>query len=200
MTTEYQWHFGKNIANFHYTILDLEDEYDVNLFKVYDDNSIASYNVYVATETPDLDKVNNDGDSNTCWTKVVNGELNKDVKEIAVNNVRARYIKLEIPADKVVAEMGKIVEFEVYASVPTTGNILLDNTKVSLYPNPIKRGEALSVSGEGELAIYTLNGILVYSKLFAGHEMLNTDIFQPGTYIVSLKADDGFHYAKLIVE
>lgn len=200
MTTEYQWHFGKNIANFHYTILDLEDEYDVNLFKVYDDNSIASYNVYVATETPDLDKVNNDGDSNTCWTKVVNGELNKDVKEIAVNNVRARYIKLEIPADKVVAEMGKIVEFEVYASVPTTGNILLDNMKVSLYPNPIKRGEALSVSGEGELAIYTLNGILVYSKLFAGHEMLNTDIFQLGTYIVSLKADDGFHYAKLIVE
>ncbi len=198
--TEYQWHFGKNIANRHAIILDLEDVYDVTSFKVYDDSSITGYNVYLSTEAPDLDKMNNDGDSNTCWMQVVNGEMNKEVKEKAISQTPARYVKMEIPKENVDAEMGKIMEFEVYAATaPTTGNKMLC-AEGTLYPNPVKQGESFLVKGSGELSIYTLNGVRVFNKEVSEVERVATERFVPGAYLVSLTSEEGQYQMKLIVE
>ena len=198
--TEYHWDFDRSAADKHYCILDLEDEYDVNAFKVYDANQIEGYNIYVATETPDLDKINNSADENSVWTLVSSGDLNKTNKSVTVDRVKARYVKIEIPSGNIDGESATVTEFEVYMDGTSTGLTGTEREVTLLYPNPVKRGESLNVAAQGRLKIYTIDGVNVCDVVVDGEASVSTQNFIPGIYLAVVSGSAGDKSFKLIVE
>ena len=198
--TEYHWDFDRSAADKHYCILDLEDEYDVNAFKVYDANQIEGYNIYVATETPDLNKINNSADENSVWTLVSSGDLNKTNKSVTVDRVKARYVKIEIPNGNIDGESATVTEFEVYMDGTSTGLTGTEREVTLLYPNPVKRGEPLNVAAQGRLKIYTIDGVNVCDVVVDGEASVSTQNFIPGIYLAVVSGSAGDKSFKLIVE
>lgn len=90
-----------------YVVIDLEDNYDISSFKMYDcktlvpqDPNVDHYKISVSADTPDLSKITPTGDRNTCWTTVVERYDNEseNIKEDKLETpVRARYVKFELP-------------------------------------------------------------------------------------------------------
>lgn len=196
--TEYHWTFDKSAADRHYCIVDLEDVYKVNTFKVYDSGQIDGYNVYVATECPDLDK-DNATDGNEGWTLVTSG-LNKNCKSVTIEPVEARYVKLEIPSEHVEGESASVTEFEVYRSDTPTGIEATGNEDFAVYPNPVKRGESLHLMAQGLVSIYTIDGKPVWSSWVDEAATLSTDDFLPGIYLGQVNGLERNESFKLIVE
>ena len=92
---------------YRFVIIDLEDEYDLNRFYLYDAKycddaakNIDTYQIYVSTQCPDLSLIDKSGDSNTCWTKIVDKRntalMNRKIATLTTP-VRARYLKLVLP-------------------------------------------------------------------------------------------------------
>lgn len=122
-----------------FVVIDLEDLYPVNKFTIYDcklhdiDNNLEHYKISIATERPDLKLITPSGDSNTCWTEVVNAmDVNQDEKtheHVLDTPVNARYVKLEVPRVNVDGDRGhdlnhatsRVFAFDVHAQTTQTG-------------------------------------------------------------------------------
>lgn len=133
-----KWCFGGfgQTKNYRYAIIDLENMYDINRFKVYDASSaeanqlnLDGVNIYVSRVAPNLGLINMfDPDPNTTWTKVVDSEMETalEIKEYVPGTaiwdapVTARFVKLEIPAYKAAGAdpnaTSRIFQFEVYGN------------------------------------------------------------------------------------
>ena len=124
-----------------FVVIDLEGLYSVNKFTIYDcklhenNNNLDHYKISIATERPDVKLVTPTGDSNTCWTEVVNAmNVNQDEKthvhELAAP-VMARYVKLEVPRVNVDGDRGhdlnhetsRVYAFDVHGSQGTQTGI-----------------------------------------------------------------------------
>ena len=91
-------------------MIDLEDNYDISSFKMYDcktlvpqDPNVDHYKISVSADTPDLSKITPAGDQNTCWTTVVEryDTQSENIKEDKLDtSVSARYVKFELPRVK----------------------------------------------------------------------------------------------------
>ena len=122
-----------------FVVIDLEDLYSVNKFTIYDcklhepDNNLEHYKISIATERPDVKLVTPSGDSNTCWTEVVNTkEVNQDETthvHVLTEPVKARYVKFEVPRVNVDGDRGhdlnhatsRVYAFDVHAEGIQTG-------------------------------------------------------------------------------
>lgn len=107
--TEYKWEVKVDGPDLNFAVIDLEDEYYVNRFKVHDSGKIGSYTVYISNERP---QANGDGS----WKKVVDGDLNAITHEFAIPSEKARYVRLEASKSDLVGgcTCEPIYEFEVY--------------------------------------------------------------------------------------
>ena len=122
-----------------FVVIDLEDQYLVNKFTIYDcklhenNNNLDHYKISIATERPDVKLVTPSGDSNTCWTEVVNTkEVNQDEtthEHVLDKPVLARYVKLEVPRVDVDGnrdhdlnhQTSRVFAFDVHAQALETG-------------------------------------------------------------------------------
>ena len=122
-----------------FVVIDLEDWYHVNKFTIYDcklhenNNNLDHYIISIATERPDVKLITPSGDSNTCWTEVVNAmDVNQDEKtheHVLDTPVNARYVKLEVPRVNVDGDRGhdlnhatsRVFAFDVHAQALETG-------------------------------------------------------------------------------
>lgn len=122
-----------------FVVIDLEDWYHVNKFTIYDcklhenNNNLEHYKISIATERPDVKLITPSGDSNTCWTEVVNAmDVNQDEKtheHVLDTPVSARYVKLEVPRVNVDGDRGhdlnhatsRVYAFDVHAEGIQTG-------------------------------------------------------------------------------
>ncbi|MDL2257016.1 discoidin domain-containing protein [Bacteroidales bacterium OttesenSCG-928-I14] len=114
---------------FRYVVYDLEGQYDMSEFKVYDrsafgdettDSNIYGCNIYVSETAPDMSLISGLEDLNTNWTQVADIEdaLDIDIKEVKLSTpVKGRFVKLEIPYMKIPAdEAVRLYQFEVYGT------------------------------------------------------------------------------------
>ena len=122
-----------------FVVIDLEDQYSINKFTISDCklhenfNNLAHYKISVATERPDVKLITPTGDSNTCWTEVVNTtEVNQDEtthEHVLTTPVNARYVKFEVPRVNVDGDRGhdlnhetsRVFGFDVHGQAITTG-------------------------------------------------------------------------------
>ena len=122
-----------------FVVIDLEDLYSVNKFTIYDcklhepDNNLEHYKISIATERPDVKLITPSGDSNTCWTEVVNAmDVNQDEKtheHVLDTPVSARYVKLEVPRVNVDGDRGhdlnhatsRVYAFDVHGQAIQSG-------------------------------------------------------------------------------
>lgn len=119
-----------------FVVIDLEDKYSINKFTISDcklhenNNNLEHYKISVATERPDVKLVTPSGDSNTCWTEVVNtkdvDQNEKTHEHVLTTPVNARYVKFEVP--RVIVEgnelntaTSRVFGFDVYGQAITTG-------------------------------------------------------------------------------
>ena len=122
-----------------FVVIDLEDQYFVNKFTIYDcklhepDNNLEHYKISIATERPDVKLITPSGDSNTCWTEVVNAmDVNQDEtthEHVLDKPVLARYVKLEVPRVDVDGDRGhdlnhatsRVFAFDVHGQAIQSG-------------------------------------------------------------------------------
>ena len=138
-----------------FVVIDLEDLYSVNKFTIYDcklhenNNNLDHYIISIATERPDVKLVTPSGDSNTCWTEVVNAmDVNQDEKtheHVLDTPVNARYVKLEVPRVNVDGDRGhdlnhatsRVYAFDVHGQAIQSGigsNIVpTDNAQIEYF-------------------------------------------------------------------
>ncbi|MCF0196775.1 MAG: hypothetical protein HUK03_06015, partial [Bacteroidaceae bacterium] len=119
---------------YRFAVVDLEAEYDISSIQLIDSRSIETgsdnknldtYQVYAATERPDLTAITTQGDTNTCWTLIHDGHDEGSVSDkrmVFTPAVRARYLKLWIP--RTTAEMNdmkaaKLFGLNVYGTAAT---------------------------------------------------------------------------------
>lgn len=194
-----------------WVILDLENEYRVDSFKVYDNADwIKGYKVSVNT-------TGNDND----WTEVYSGTFAPDSVEVENANfeldtvvvgpdpkigiletpITARFVKLEIPEDMQSSNWNRIREFEVYGDVVNgLGNLQSDKNKLVVYPNPVNAGDGLYLNESGDLKIYNLQGIVVFDKFVTGATSISTNKLGLGSYIIQLSNKNGIKQSKLVVK
>lgn len=164
-----------------YAVIDLEDDYDISRFVIYDcknieiDENMDAYQIYVSEERPDLSLITPQGDGNTCWTKVVDrtdvgGEATKD--DQLAEAVRGRYVKLVVPRSNEYMNnhTSRIYQFDVYGTLATTGIASLADA---------------SDAFAGTAAIYDLQGRKVSDRALSA--TANGQL-RRGVYILSPKA------------
>lgn len=197
-----------------WVVIDLEKKYKINQFKLYDAKTldtdyinISGYNVYLSTEMPDLEKIKENEDENTCWVKVVDAyeknRLSDNIKTDVIIPEEARYVKLEIPRSKATGFI-RLFQFEVFGEEVIEQNALsnIKESSFTIYPNPVKRGGAVKISaGNGLLQIYSLEGTLVYEQNISNeNNTFSTAGLHTGIYLVQIMNQNGSESAKLIVE
>ena len=127
---DHKWCFAQASKNdpIKFAVIDLEDTYDIEKIELVDckaggeenDPNLEDLNIYVSNTAPDLDLITPQGDTNTCWNRVVSvtGVGSQDIKTYTFKSesesgpeaepkevkakaetapVRARYVKLEVP-------------------------------------------------------------------------------------------------------
>jgi predicted GH43/DUF377 family glycosyl hydrolase len=170
-----KWCFYKSDVNtdpYKYVVIDLENQYDISEFKMYDcktiepDNNIDTYQIYISKDLPDLNLITPRGDSNTCWGEpVVNKTGQSDVAlkdDVLAKPVTGRYVKLVIPRtdDDMNNFTARIYAFDVLGTV-STGIKSLTDMKSTVADNRIYTvsgqyvGKNKSRLGHG---IYVQNG------------------------------------------
>jgi hypothetical protein len=181
-----------------WVIIDLEQMYDVNKFRLYDakfldkgQTNLSGYNVYASAEEPDLSKIGRNKDDNTCWTKVVDAyaedRAEQNIKTDEIAPVRARYIKLEIPRSRISAYI-QIYQFEVFGEeAPTALPEMKTGGRLEITSNPVKSGYAIPVQGTGYVKIYSSQGVLLKEQsVSGGSTAISSAGMTPGVYFVQL--------------
>ncbi|MDD3079950.1 MAG: discoidin domain-containing protein [Paludibacter sp.] len=195
-----------------YAIIDLEQTYSVDSFKVYDkEDWLKGYKVYVNTTGSDAD-----------WTEVYSGTYTPDSSIIENDDwtldtivvgpdpkiakldapVNARFVKLEVPVEMQSDGWNRLREFEIYGGEPVSGFNIIKSDAESLvvYPNPVNQGGVLYLNETGNLKIYTLQGSLVFDKYISGATRIPTTSLAEGSYILKLRDSKSTKQAKLIVK
>ncbi len=194
------WAFSKTAS---WVVIDLESSYSISKFALTTIFEDADPTAYI-----DGYKVSVSDSPEGPWTVAYDGtaagtfEAATDRKEaVLATAVKGRYIKLEVPEEN---QFGwtRIREFEVYKGeeLPTRINTIKDSSeKLTVYPNPIAKGENIQLNASGMLKIYSLQGILVYQQNISGIALIPTTDFAQGSYIVRLTSESGTKQTKLIV-
>lgn len=205
------WAFNRNKGD-GYAIIDLEDTYSVDSFKVYDNADwLKGYKVYVNTTGNEAD-----------WTEVYSGTYTPDSVEIENENweldtvvvgpdpkigklsspVNARFVKLAVPLEMQSSNWNRVREFEIYGGAPISGlNKIKSNAEnLTVYPNPVSQGNVLYLNETGNLKIYTLQGSLIFDKEINGATRISTSSLTQGSYILKLTDNKTIKQAKLIVK
>jgi len=146
------------------------------------------------------------GVSSDEWIPVVTGKtFDKTLHEKEVRldaPVKARYIKLEIPADKQSGWM-RIEDFEVYGSSIATSvaeSVSDNRCELVVSPNPTGNGE-FKINASGMLRIYSSQGVLVVQQPVKANEPIVVQALLPGTYLLVLLDTEGNNrQGKLIVK
>lgn len=192
-----------------YVVLDLEEEYEVEKFSLYDAgnfesnvNNLSGYNIYTSVQAPNLNLISNTEDNNTVWTKVVDATNRKleNVKVDIIQPVRARYVKLEIPRSRT-STYTRLYEFEVYKKSIQSAISRVNNTKLKMWPTVIKRGESINVAVEepGELNVFSQQGALLLSSQLVSLANKYSINLPVGCYIVAVKTKNFQKNAKLLI-
>ncbi|MDL2257017.1 discoidin domain-containing protein [Bacteroidales bacterium OttesenSCG-928-I14] len=191
-------------------ILDLEEEYDIEKFVLYDAgflgdkaDNMTGCKIHISTEAPDLNLISTYQDNNKCWEKVVDDSEGKDdsVKTYTLDTPkRGRYLKLEIPRGRV-GDLTSIYQFEVYkkAGGSSISNQSIDS--IEIYPNILQSGDSLhieSLSG-GEMSIYDLKGLKLFSDEVKTSSYSKQINLPSGNYIVKVRTQYKEETVKLII-
>lgn len=153
-----------------YVIIDMEDEYEVEKFKLYDAGNyeskaynISGYNIYVSAEKPDLNLVTPLVDNNTVWTKVVEARdvKTENIKTDIITPVTARYVKLEIPRSES-SILNKLYQFEVYKRTVQNG-LKEKSSGIKIWSQCLRAGESIKISLDepADMSVYSANGRLL---------------------------------------
>ena len=209
-----KWCFYKADINkdpFKFAVIDLEDEYNIHSFSMYDcknlepDDNVTHYQIAVSTEAPDLSKITPKGDENTCWQVVVDKADGKDrnTKEDNLDTpVKARYVKLTVPrtAEDMNAHTSRIYAFDVKGEKTTDGvaDVAVESSQIVL-PSALTAGQTVAYAATNCVTrLYTVAGALVDSAVSA-EGSYTVPAVAPGLYILSVNADQGTATAKVTV-
>jgi predicted GH43/DUF377 family glycosyl hydrolase len=206
-----RWNFDKPATtdSLRYVVFDLEEEYDIEKFSLYDAgnfesnvNNLSGYSIYTSTQIPNFNLISGTEDNNTVWTKVVDATNRKldNVKTDLIQPVKARYVKLEIPRSRT-SNYTRLYEFEVYKKSIQNAINLVNERKLRIWPTIIKRGESINVDIEepGELIVFSQQGaLLLTARLFGSTNSYSINL-PVGCYIVSVKTKSSQKNAKLLI-
>ena len=211
-----KWCFYKaDIKNdpYKYAVIDLESIYNINKFTIYDsktlgpDENLTHYQIYVSTEEPDIKLITPQGDSNTCWTLVVDKADQGDVakkEDLLSTPIKGRYVKLVVPrtSDNMNAHTSRVFAFDVYgtessSSIDTPIN---NGATISIYPTSIPENGSLTVSNaEGAACIlYSLSGATMQTGKIKNQTFKLKGISK-GVYILKVSGNNGETSAKISV-
>ncbi len=206
-----RWHFNRagESDSLKYVIIDLEDEYEIEKFVLYDAGNLQAasynidgYNIYVSVTAPDLSLISGAEDKNMVWTKVIDTKArrNENVKIDKIIPVNARYVKLEIPRSRTYSAV-HLYQFEVYKKDDGLGIEQSIANKIEISPNILKSGDNLTLKNftSGTLRIFNLQGVLLMNKNIIEKEAAIPVHLPPGTYFVELKNNITEKAVKLIV-
>lgn len=188
-----------------YILIDLEEEHSVNKIRLVTDEAFTGYTVLATNSTPDLSLINNtsSGGGGVTWTTLVDatglsgGDYTNDIE----TPVKARYIKLEWDKARTTGQT-RITEFEVYGAKTTTAidNDLVEDTKLSVYPTLVSRGQDVIVEGEGLLQVYSIQGALLHKQNVGGSSTVSTVGLPSGSYIFHLAGVEKVAKTKVIIK
>ncbi len=211
------WHFNQasESDSLKYVIIDLENNYEVEKFVLYDaknftseSSNIDGYNIYVSTTAPDLNLISKTEDKNTIWTKVVNtkGRRNDNVKTDIITPITARYVKLEIPRSYTSSAV-RLYQFEVHKKESSSGIAQVSTDNVEVTPRVLNPGQNLSVKSHtngstlSEIILYSIAGNEVYRKSISGDEYVFQAPTIPGLYIMTVNLNNNTSTAfKILVK
>ncbi len=183
-----------------YVVVDLKDKYAISEFKLYDAKSINS-----STQNIDGYKISVSSDL-LSWEKLVDvtGKSSENIKTEVINPAKeARYVKLEIPADRMGDEKKiNLYEFEIFKQQVSNSikNTSITTQKLTVHPNPAKRGDKVFLNGTGHLKIYSIQGQLVYEQEKYESSGIPTENLVSGCYIIRLTKNQMTEQAKLLIE
>lgn len=165
-----------------YAVIDLEDEFDITKFVIYDsktlgpDPNVTDYQIYVSAEKPNTDLITPQGDGNTCWGKAVVDKSNQGAiakkEDVLATPVKGRYVKFVVPRTSTAmnAHTSRIFAFDVYGT-KVVNSITADRMSqnaISVYPK--------AVHGDGSLAITNADGALVALYSQTGTMVMRTNV------------------------
>ena len=208
-----KWCFAKGNADTHpynFAIIDLEDEYMVSGFHLYDcrtlepDVNVSDYQIYVSDTAPDLSLISVTGDSNTCWELAVDkkGQANVNIKKVTLDNaVKARYVKLVVPRTTPTqnAQTTKLYAFDVLGTSCTTGIGHATAPTLAL-PALARAGQTLhaDLGCQGVFMLYSPDGTLAARQPFNGTLSFSLPM-QKGLYVACIRTAQGLHSAKMAI-
>lgn len=206
-----RWNFDKPSVtdSLKYVVIDLENEYEVDKFSLYDAgnfesnvNNLSGYKIYTSTQTPNFNLISNNEDGNLVWTKVVDttNRKSENVKTDLITPTKARYVKLEVPRSRT-SSYTRLYEFEVYKKALLNAENSVKDDKLRIWPSILRKGESIHVDVEepGELIVFSQQGALLL-KLELLNTMNSYSIKLPvGCYIVTVKTKNFRRNAKLLV-
>ncbi len=183
-----------------FVVVDLKDNYSISKFILYDARSVNT-----SFQNIDGYKISVSKNLST-WDVVVDatGRGSENTKTDLLEPAKeARYVKLEIPE----ARMGSdkkvnLYEFEIYQKTGTGINSpkIFSVGEISVYPNPVTRGENVFLNETGLVEIYSVQGQLVYEQDTRKSAAISTRGLAPGSYIIHLVNDQVTKYGKLLVK
>lgn len=195
---ERKWCFHKADINndpYKFAVIDLEDTFDISKFVIYDcknievDDNMDAYQIYVSEEKPNLSLITPQGDTNTCWTKVVDrtgvGSEATKTDEL-LQTIRGRYVKLVVPRteDSMNAHTSRVYEFDVYGTKTATGIHAVSSRE------PLRVvGNKLYVNSDRaeRLALYNMEGKLVAKVQAEPHTTVSLPVSR-GLYLLKTNA------------
>ena len=208
-----KWCFAKGNADTHpynFAIIDLEDEYMVSGFHLYDcrtlepDVNVSDYQIYVSDTAPDLGLISVTGDSNTCWELAVDkkGQANVNIKKVTLDNaVKARYVKLVVPHTTPTqnAQTTKLYAFDVLGTSCTSGIGHATAPTLAL-PALARAGQTLhaDLGCQGVFMLYSPDGTLAARQPFNGTLSFSLPM-QKGLYVACIRTAQGLHSAKMAI-
>lgn len=207
------WTFDKagTSDSLKYVILDLEEEYDIEKFVLYDagnfgskSNNLSGYKIYLSSVSPNLNAITPLRDNNTTWTQVVDmtGKRGDNVKTSLIEPVKARYVKLEIPRSRTIATPLTISQFEIYKKSNTNTEAQIEVNKLNVFPTVLKSGESINVFNNqpGEINIFSQQGALLFRSELRENTNNKYSLRLPqGNYIVNLKTKKSTLSSKIII-
>ena len=211
-----KWCFYKADINndpYKYAVIDLESVFDLNKFTIYDsktlgtDENMTHYQIYVSVEKPDVKLITPQGDTNTCWTLVVDKSDQGDVAkkdDVLTTPVRGRYVKLVVPRtnEGMNPQTSRVYAFDVHGtSIVSSIDTPSDNgNTISVYPTSIPENGTLTVSNadNAHCVLCSLSGAIV-QKGEIKNQAFTLKGISKGLYILNILADTGTASAKISV-
>ncbi len=230
---DHKWCFAQASKNdpIKFAVIDLEDTYDIEKIELVDckaggetnEPNLEDLNIYVSNTAPDLDLITPQGDTNTCWNRVVSatGVGIQDIKTYTFKSesgpeaepkevkakaetapVRARYVKLEVPFfigetqtnNKFTARVPALNVYGTKYVVGTgVGGIDADDAAISVRT---AAGAAVVEASDATVYVYDLAGRLISKKSVNGTAAIE---LPASIYLVRVVTPAGSKVAKVAI-